>query len=198
MVSWISRHSPGWRTWSNIPIICGEWCSFGVIWTGPLMVIYRKRVGCSLQVKEQTLPLTEKYKYLEIYLQVMNKRARDWKTIQISSSVTVTIPESVVVKQISLQTKFLSVNPLHSFCGFQGQGIKTQPRLERCPVCGARSYVGLLFAKLSVYQSILTQSHELWVVTESIRSPGQAVQLRSHHRVAELTLHDRVRSLMIW
>lgn len=68
---------------------------------------------------------------------------------QVSSSVSVTIPESVMVKQeISLQAKFFTFNPLHSFSGFQGQDIKTQLRLKNCPVCGAVIYKAL-FTNLS-------------------------------------------------
>ncbi|KAK0132885.1 Retrovirus-related Pol polyprotein from type-2 retrotransposable element R2DM [Merluccius polli] len=56
-------------------------------------------------------------------------------------------------------------------------------------------------AKLSIYQSIfvpaLTYGHELWVVTERTRSQVQAAEMSFLHRVAGLSLRDRVRSSVI-
>ena len=53
-------------------------------------------------------------------------------------------------------------------------------------------------AKLSIYRSIyiptLTYGHELWVVTERMRSRIQAVERSFLHTVAGLSLRDRVRS----
>ena len=52
--------------------------------------------------------------------------------------------------------------------------------------------------KLSIYRSIyipsLTYGHELWVVTERIRSQIQAAEMSFLRRVAELSLRERVRS----
>ncbi|TWW62415.1 hypothetical protein D4764_04G0010620 [Takifugu flavidus] len=50
-------------------------------------------------------------------------------------------------------------------------------------------------AKLSIYQSIFVPDHELWV-TE--RSRVQAAEMSFLHRVAGLSLRDRVRSSAIW
>lgn len=88
--------------------------------------------------------------------------------------------------KLSLQNS-LPVNLLYYFCGFHGKDIKMQPRLEWCPV-----YISF------TSQSIFTQDHELWVMTKRIKSPAQVAQLRSHCSVAGLTLHDRVKSSMIW
>ncbi|KAL1282365.1 hypothetical protein QQF64_001168 [Cirrhinus molitorella] len=53
-------------------------------------------------------------------------------------------------------------------------------------------------AKLSIYQSIyvptLTYGHELWVMTERIRSWIQAAEMSFLRRVAGRSLRDRVRS----
>ncbi|KAK3573216.1 hypothetical protein QTP86_015137, partial [Hemibagrus guttatus] len=53
-------------------------------------------------------------------------------------------------------------------------------------------------AKLSIYQSIyvptLTYGHELWVMTERVRSRIQAAEMSFLRRVAERSLRDRVRS----
>ncbi|KAK3518826.1 hypothetical protein QTP70_014865 [Hemibagrus guttatus] len=53
-------------------------------------------------------------------------------------------------------------------------------------------------AKLLIYQSIyvptLTYGHELWVMTERVRSPIQAAEMSFLHRVAGRSLRDRVRS----
>ncbi|KAK3553774.1 hypothetical protein QTP70_009300 [Hemibagrus guttatus] len=53
-------------------------------------------------------------------------------------------------------------------------------------------------AKLSIYQSIyvptLTYGHELWVMTERVRSRIQAAEMSFLCRVAERSLRDRVRS----
>uniref|UniRef100_A0A3Q3XBL8 RING-type domain-containing protein n=1 Tax=Mola mola TaxID=94237 RepID=A0A3Q3XBL8_MOLML len=53
-------------------------------------------------------------------------------------------------------------------------------------------------AKLSIYRSIyvptLTYGHELWVVTERMRSRIQAAEMSFLRRVAGLSLRDRVRS----
>lgn len=53
-------------------------------------------------------------------------------------------------------------------------------------------------AKLSIYRSIyiptLTYGHELWVVTERMRSRVQAAEMSFLRRVAGLSLRDRVRS----
>ncbi|KAK3530886.1 hypothetical protein QTP70_004401 [Hemibagrus guttatus] len=53
-------------------------------------------------------------------------------------------------------------------------------------------------AKLSIYQSIyvptLTYGHELWVMTESVRSRIQAAEMSFLHRVAGRSLRDRLRS----
>ncbi|KAK3571740.1 hypothetical protein QTP86_018731, partial [Hemibagrus guttatus] len=53
-------------------------------------------------------------------------------------------------------------------------------------------------AKLSIYQSIyvptLTYGHELWVMTERVRSRIQAAEMSFLHRVAGHSLRDRVRS----
>ncbi|KAK3544200.1 hypothetical protein QTP86_008347 [Hemibagrus guttatus] len=53
-------------------------------------------------------------------------------------------------------------------------------------------------AKLSIYQSIyvptLTYSHELWVMTERVRSRIQAAEMSFLRRVAGCSLRDRVRS----
>ncbi|XP_065817852.1 uncharacterized protein [Labrus bergylta] len=55
-----------------------------------------------------------------------------------------------------------------------------------------------LKAKLSIYRSIyittLTYGHELWVVTERMRSRIQAAEISFLRRVAGLSLRDRVRS----
>jgi len=52
-------------------------------------------------------------------------------------------------------------------------------------------------AKLSMYWSVyvptLTYDHELWVVTERTRSRIQAAEMSFLHRVAGLSLRDRVR-----
>uniref|UniRef100_A0A3B3QX38 Reverse transcriptase domain-containing protein n=1 Tax=Paramormyrops kingsleyae TaxID=1676925 RepID=A0A3B3QX38_9TELE len=56
-------------------------------------------------------------------------------------------------------------------------------------------------AKLSIYQSIygptLTYGHKLWVVIERMRSQVQAAKMSFLHRVAGLSLRDRVRSSFI-
>ncbi|XP_061735811.1 si:dkey-100n23.5 isoform X4 [Nerophis ophidion] len=56
-------------------------------------------------------------------------------------------------------------------------------------------------AKLSIYRSIyvpiLTYGHELWVMTERIRSRVQAAEISFLRRVAGLSLRDRVRSSAI-
>ena len=53
-------------------------------------------------------------------------------------------------------------------------------------------------AKLSIYRSIyiqtLTNVHELWVVTNGMGSRIQAAEMSLLHRVAGLSLGDRVRS----
>ena len=53
-------------------------------------------------------------------------------------------------------------------------------------------------AKLSIYRSIyvptLTYGHELWVMTERIRSRIQAAEMSFLRRVAGRSLRDRVRS----
>ena len=53
-------------------------------------------------------------------------------------------------------------------------------------------------AKLSVYRAIfvptLTYGHEVWVMTESIRSRVQAAEMSFLRRVAGISLRDRVRS----
>ncbi|KAK3524458.1 hypothetical protein QTP70_029309 [Hemibagrus guttatus] len=53
-------------------------------------------------------------------------------------------------------------------------------------------------AKLSIYQSIyvptLTYGHELWVMTERVRSRTQAAEMSFLRRVAGRSLRDRVRS----
>ena len=53
-------------------------------------------------------------------------------------------------------------------------------------------------AKLSIYQSVyvptLTYGHELWVMTERIRSQIQAAEMSFLRRVAGRSLRDRVRS----
>ncbi|KAK3558236.1 hypothetical protein QTP86_013969 [Hemibagrus guttatus] len=53
-------------------------------------------------------------------------------------------------------------------------------------------------AKLSIYQSIyaptLTYGHELWVMTERVRSRIQAAEMSFRRRVAGRSLRDRVRS----
>ena len=55
--------------------------------------------------------------------------------------------------------------------------------------------------KLSIYRSVylpvLTYGHELWVVTERMRSRVQAAEMRYLRRVAGLTLRDGVRSSAI-
>ena len=57
-------------------------------------------------------------------------------------------------------------------------------------------------AKLSIYWSIyvptLTYGHELWVVTERMRSRIQAAEMSFLRGVAGLSLRDRVRSSDIW
>ena len=57
-------------------------------------------------------------------------------------------------------------------------------------------------AKLSVDWSIfvptLTYGHELWVVTQRTRSQIQEAEMGFLHRVAGLSLGDRVRSSVIW
>ena len=56
-------------------------------------------------------------------------------------------------------------------------------------------------ARLTVYRSIfvptLTYGHELWVVTERMRSRIQAAEMSFLRRVAGLSLRDRVRSSVI-
>ena len=53
-------------------------------------------------------------------------------------------------------------------------------------------------AKLSVFRAIfvptLTYGHEVWVMTESIRSQIQAAEMSFLRRVAGISLRDRVRS----
>ena len=51
-------------------------------------------------------------------------------------------------------------------------------------------------AKLSIYWSIFTYGHELWVVTERTRSRIQA-EMGFLRRVSGLSLRDRVRSSVI-
>ncbi|KAK3551449.1 hypothetical protein QTP70_017426, partial [Hemibagrus guttatus] len=57
-------------------------------------------------------------------------------------------------------------------------------------------------AKLSIYQSIyvptLTYGHELWVMTERVRSRIQAAEMSFLRRVAGHSLRDRVRSSVTW
>ncbi|KAK3529893.1 hypothetical protein QTP86_007211 [Hemibagrus guttatus] len=57
-------------------------------------------------------------------------------------------------------------------------------------------------AKLSIYQSIyvptLTYDHELWVMTERVRSRIQAAEISFLRRVAGHSLRDRVRSSVTW
>ena len=56
-------------------------------------------------------------------------------------------------------------------------------------------------AKISVFKSIyiptLTYGHELWVMTERMRSRVQAAEMRFLRRVAGVTLLDRVRNTAI-
>ena len=56
-------------------------------------------------------------------------------------------------------------------------------------------------AKLSVYRAIfvptLTYGHEVWVMTERIRSRIQAAEMSFLRRVAGVSLRDRVRSSVI-
>ena len=49
----------------------------------------------------------------------------------------------------------------------------------------------------SIYRPILTYGHELWVMTERVRSRVQAAEMRFLRRAAGLTLMDRVRSSTI-
>ena len=51
-----------------------------------------------------------------------------------------------------------------------------------------------LQVKLSIYFPNLAYDHEVWIVTERIRSHIQAVEMSFLHRVSGLTLRDRVRS----
>ncbi|KAK3510626.1 hypothetical protein QTP70_011883 [Hemibagrus guttatus] len=57
-------------------------------------------------------------------------------------------------------------------------------------------------AKLSIYQSIyvptLTYDHELWVMTERVRSRIQVAEISFLRRVAGHSLRDRVRSSVTW
>ncbi|KAK3561961.1 hypothetical protein QTP86_019076, partial [Hemibagrus guttatus] len=57
-------------------------------------------------------------------------------------------------------------------------------------------------AKLSIYQTIyvptLTYGHELWVMTERVRSRIQAAEMSFLRRVAGHSLRDRVRSSVTW
>ena len=57
-------------------------------------------------------------------------------------------------------------------------------------------------AKLSIYRSIyvptLTYGHELWVMTERIRSRIQAAEMSFLRRVVGRSLRDRVRSSVTW
>ncbi|KAK3526422.1 hypothetical protein QTP70_025454, partial [Hemibagrus guttatus] len=57
-------------------------------------------------------------------------------------------------------------------------------------------------AKLSIYQSIyvptLTYGHELWVMTERVRSRIQVAEMSFLCRVAGRSLRDRVRSSVTW
>ncbi|KAK3538092.1 hypothetical protein QTP70_029181, partial [Hemibagrus guttatus] len=57
-------------------------------------------------------------------------------------------------------------------------------------------------AKLSIYQSIyvptLTYGHELWVMTERVRSWIQAAEMSFLRRVVGRSLRDRVRSSVTW
>ncbi|KAK3528789.1 hypothetical protein QTP70_011573 [Hemibagrus guttatus] len=57
-------------------------------------------------------------------------------------------------------------------------------------------------AKLLIYQSIyaptLTYGHELWVMTERVRSWIQAAEMSFLRRVAGRSLRDRVRSSVTW
>ncbi|KAK3512930.1 hypothetical protein QTP70_029086, partial [Hemibagrus guttatus] len=57
-------------------------------------------------------------------------------------------------------------------------------------------------AKLSIYQSIyvptLTYGHELWVMTERVRSRIPAAEMSFLRRVAGCSLRDRVRSSVTW
>ncbi|KAK3519557.1 hypothetical protein QTP86_003108 [Hemibagrus guttatus] len=57
-------------------------------------------------------------------------------------------------------------------------------------------------AKLLIYQSIyvptLTYGHELWVMTERVRSRIQAAEMSFLRRVAGRSLRDRVRSSVTW
>ncbi|KAK3552026.1 hypothetical protein QTP70_031588, partial [Hemibagrus guttatus] len=57
-------------------------------------------------------------------------------------------------------------------------------------------------AKLSIYQSIyvptLTYGHELWVMTERVRSRIQVAEMSFLRRVAGRSLRDRVRSSVTW
>ncbi|KAK3530107.1 hypothetical protein QTP86_014770 [Hemibagrus guttatus] len=57
-------------------------------------------------------------------------------------------------------------------------------------------------AKLSIYQSIyvptLTYGHELWVMTERVRSRIQAAEMSFLRRVAGHSLRDKVRSSVTW
>ena len=45
---------------------------------------------------------------------------------------------------------------------------------------------------------VMSYGHELWVVTERTRLRVQAAEMSFLHRVAGLSLRDRVRSLVIW
>lgn len=57
-----------------------------------------------------------------------------------------------------------------------------------------QSVVAKLSIYLSVYLSALTNVHELWVMTQRIRSGTQVAKMTSLGRVVGLSLRDGVRS----
>ncbi|XP_061740413.1 uncharacterized protein LOC133541215 [Nerophis ophidion] len=78
-------------------------------------------------------------------------------------------------------------------------GVLREYGVSDCLIVAVRSLSRK--AKLSIYRSIyvpiLTYGHELWVMTERIRSRVQAAKISFLRRVAGLSLRDRVRSSAI-
>ncbi|KAK3524961.1 hypothetical protein QTP86_011742 [Hemibagrus guttatus] len=130
------------------------------------MVLDRKKVACTLQVGGEVLPQVEEFKYLGVLFTSEGRMDREIdRRIGAAAAVMRSIYPSVVVK------KELS--------------RKVKKELSRK-------------AKLSIYQSIyvptLTYGHELWVMTERVRSWIQKAEMSFLHRVAGCSLRDRVRS----
>ncbi|KAF7650109.1 hypothetical protein LDENG_00131220, partial [Lucifuga dentata] len=122
------------------------------------MVLCRKKVDCSLQVRGESLPQMEKFKYLGVLFTSEGRMECEIdRWIGAASKVLRMLYWTIMVKRELSQKARLSI--------YQ-----------------------------SIYVPILTYGHELWVMTERIRSWIQVAEMRLLCRVFGLTLRDRVRS----